>query len=120
MAHILVNLTHGPEHPFRAALGFLMAATACEKGHQVSIFLAGDATQLIRDAVIDNLVGLGSGELRSHFDKVRAGNGRIYLSKLSGGARGVSDDDIVGKGAEFVMPQKLFELVLEADKVLTY
>lgn len=120
MAHILVNLTHGPEHPFRAGLGFLMAATACEQGHQVSIFLAGDATQLIRDAVIDNLVGLGSGELRSHFDKVRAGNGRIYLSKLSSGARGVTEDDLADKGAEFVMPQKLLDLVLEADKVLTY
>lgn len=120
MAHILVNITHGPEHPFRAALGFLMAGTASEQGHQVSIFLAGDATQLIRDAVIENLVGLGSGELRSHFDKVRAGNGRIYLSKLSSGARGVTDEDLLDKGAEFVMPQRLLELVLEADKVLTY
>lgn len=120
MAHILINVTHGPEHPFRAALGFLMAATACEQSHRVSIFLAGDATQLIRDAVIDNLVGLGSGELRSHVDKAIAGDARIYLSKVSSGMRGVTEDDLAGKGAEFVMPQKLLELVLEADKVLTY
>ncbi len=120
MARLLINITHGPEHPFRAGLGFLIAGTACEEGHDVSIFLAGDATQLIRDAVIENLVGLGSGELKVHMDKVKAGNGRIYLSKLSGNARGVSEADLEGKPAEFVMPTKLLELVLEADKVLTY
>ncbi len=120
MARLLINITHGPEHPFRAGLGFLIAGVACEEGHDVSIFLAGDATQLIRDAVIENLVGLGSGELKGHMQKVKNGNGRIYLSKLSGGARGVSDADLEGKPAEFVMPSKLLELVLESDKVLTY
>jgi len=54
VARLLVNITHGPEDPFRAALGFLLAATASEEGHEVTIFLAGDATQLIRDAVIES------------------------------------------------------------------
>lgn len=84
------------------------------------MFLAGDATQLIRDAVIENLVGLGSGDLKTHMDKVKNGNGRIYLSKMSGDTRGVSEADLAGKPAEFVMPSKLLELVLEADKTLTY
>lgn len=120
MARLLINITHGPEHPFRAALGFLLAGTACEEGHEVSIFLAGDATQLIRDGVIESLVGLGSGELKGHMEKVQRGNGKIYLSRLSSQARGVTDSDLEGKGAEFVMPAKLLDLVLEADKVLTY
>jgi hypothetical protein len=49
MAKILVHVTHGPEHPTRAALGFMIARCAVEEGHTVSVFLAGDAVQLLRD-----------------------------------------------------------------------
>lgn len=66
-ARILVHLTFGPENPTRAALAFLVARTAVEQGHSVSVFLAGDAVQLIRDGVLDNLVGLGTGKLREHY-----------------------------------------------------
>jgi predicted peroxiredoxin len=40
---IFIHVTHGPEHPTRAALAFLIAKTAIEEGHKVSLFLAGDA-----------------------------------------------------------------------------
>jgi hypothetical protein len=33
MAKILVHLTHGPEHPTRAALAFLVAKSAIDEGH---------------------------------------------------------------------------------------
>ncbi|MDQ3620328.1 MAG: multidrug transporter, partial [Actinomycetota bacterium] len=38
MARIFVNVTHGPEHPTRAALGFLIAKIALDEGHEVSLF----------------------------------------------------------------------------------
>ncbi len=120
MAHVFINVTHGPEHPFRAALGFLIGATAVEEGHQLSMFLAGDAVQLVRDDVLDNLVGLGSGSLREHYDKIAAGGGKIYASKMSSKVRGVTEADVQGKPIELVMPAHLLQLVLEADKTLTY
>jgi uncharacterized protein len=120
MAKILVNVTHGPEHPTRAALGFLIAKAALEAGHEVSVFLAGDAVQLLRDAVLDSLAGLGTGQLRESYDALAAGGARIYLSGMSSKARGVAEPDIQGKPAELVMPSKLVELALEADRVLTY
>ena len=83
MASLLVNITHGPEHPFRAALGLLVAKTAASEGHDVTVFLAGDAVQLIRDAVLDSLVGLGSGPAREHFDTLTSNGGKVYLSGLS-------------------------------------
>jgi predicted peroxiredoxin len=64
MAKILIHITRGPEDPTRAALGFLVAKTAAEEGHEVSLFLAGDAVQLLRQPVLDSLVGLGTGSLR--------------------------------------------------------
>lgn len=64
MASILFNVTHGPENPTLAALAFNVATAALDGGHTVTIFLAGDAVPLIRDAVLDALAGLGTGNLR--------------------------------------------------------
>jgi uncharacterized protein len=120
MAKLLVNVTHGPEHPTRAALGFLIAKTALEEGHEVSVFLAGDAVQLLRDAVLDSLAGLGTGNLRESYDALAAGGARFYLSRMSSQARGVAEADLEGKPAEMVMPTKLVQLTFENDRVLTY
>ena len=116
MATILVNLTNGPEHPTRAALGFLVARAAAEQGHSVSLFLAGDAVQLLREPVLDSLVGLGTGSLRESYDALRAAGARFYVSGMSSKARGFEPDGV----AEPALPGKLVELTLEADRVLTY
>ncbi|HZQ06018.1 MAG TPA: DsrE family protein [Anaerolineae bacterium] len=120
MAKILVHLTSGPEQPTRAALAFLVARTALEEGHTVNLFLAGDAVQLLRDAVLDNLVGLGTGKLREHYDVIASRGGHFYLSGMSSKARGVSDADLAGKPAEFAMPTVLVRLALEHDRQFTY
>ena len=120
MANILVHITHGPEHPTRAALGFLVAKTAIDEGHDVSLFLAGDAVQFLRDAVLDGVVGLGTGQLREHYDAIVAGGGRFYLSKMSSQARGVGEPDVAGKPAEMATPNDLVRLALESDRMFTY
>jgi predicted peroxiredoxin len=120
MAKILVHLTSGPEQPTRAALGFLVAKAAVEEGHEVSLFLAGDATQLLRDAVLDSLAGLGTGSLRESYDAVVDAGARIYASGMSSKARGVAEADVEGKPVEFALPNRLVQLAVESDRVLTY
>ncbi|MBI3162821.1 MAG: DsrE family protein [Chloroflexi bacterium] len=120
MAKILVHITHGTESPTRAALGFLVAKSAIDEGHSVSLFLAGDAVPLIRDAVLDNLVGLGTGKLRELYDAIVAGGGKFYLSGMSSKGRGVTEADLSGKPAEFAMPNVLIKLSLDHDRTFTY
>ncbi|HET9495660.1 MAG TPA: DsrE family protein [Chloroflexia bacterium] len=120
MAKILVHLTHGPEHPTRAALAFLVARSALDEGHEVTMFLAGDAVQVLRDGVLDNLSGLGTGKLRDLYDALVAGGVRIYLSGMSSKARGVGEADIEDKPAEMAMPNVLVRLALESDRMFTY
>ena len=74
-ARILVHVRHGPEHPTRAARAFLVARTAAEEGHGVSVFLAGGAVQLLRDTTLDSVSGVGTGRLRGHFDAIVKGVG---------------------------------------------
>ena len=117
---ILVHITSGPEHATRAALGFLVARTAIEQGHSVSIFLAGDAVQLLRDATLDGVAGVGTGKLREHYDAIAKGGGRFYLSGMSSAARGIAAADLQGKPAELSPPVVLLKLALEHDRMFTY
>jgi len=84
------------------------------------MFLAGDAVQLIRNCVLDNLTGLGTGELRAHFDAIVSGGGRFYLSGMSSKGRGVTDKDLQDKPAEFAKPNVLVQLALDHDRMFTY
>ena len=117
---ILVHITQGAENPTVATLAFLMAKTAIDEGHTVSLFLAGDAVPLLRDQILDNLTGLGTGKLREHFDAITKGGGKFYLSGMSSKARGVTDADIQGKPVEFAMPTVLLKLAIESDKMFVY
>ncbi len=117
---ILVHVTVGPENATRAALAFLVARTALEEGHSVSLFLAGDAVQLIRDETLDTVVGAGTGALREHFAAIVKLGGRFYLSGMSSKARGVTEEHFKGKPVEFAPPQVLIRLAVEHDRMFTY
>jgi len=101
MGRLLVHITCGPEAPTRAALGLLVSRAAVEEGHEVNVFLAGDAVQLVRDAVLDSLAGLVTGVTEGVADDVVAGGGRFLVSGMSSKARGVTDAALNGKPAEF-------------------
>jgi predicted peroxiredoxin len=116
----LVHITCGPEDPTRSALGFLVARTAQEEGHDVKVFLAGDGVNLIRDDVLDRLEGVGTGKLRDHFDAFAGSGGRVFLSGMSSKARGIGEDVLAGKPAEMAMPPVLVKLVADSDRVVTY
>ncbi len=117
---LLVHITQGPENPTRAALGFLVAKTAIEDGHTMTLFLAGDAVRLLQDSVLNTLTGVGTGKLREHYETIVKGNGKFYLSGNSSKARGITEMDIKGKPAEFALPNVLLRLSIESDRMFTY
>ena len=94
MAKILFNITNGTNNPTKSSLGFMLARTAVEEGHEVQVFLNADAVSLIRKPVLENLVGLGTGKLKEHFDILLEAKVPIYVSAISCEIRGVTEDDL--------------------------
>ena len=117
---ILVHITHGPEAPTRAALGFHVARAAVDEGHAVTVFLAGDAVQLMRDGTLDQLTGLGTGKLRELHDALVAGGVSFYLSAGSSQARGLTEAELRGKKVQWGSPRDLVRLAVEHDRLFTY
>ena len=120
MASILMHITHGPEHPTRVALGLLVAKAALDEGHQVSVFLAGDAVQLMRSEVRESIQGVGTGSVAEHFDALQGGDVKFFVSKMSSNARGIGESDLEGNNAQMATPNMLVGLSLEHDRMFTY
>jgi len=120
MSRILIQLATGPENSTRAALAFLVARTAAAEGHEVTLFLAGDAVSLLRDATMDAVTGVGTGSLREHYAALAESGVRVYASGLSSRARALDAEAMGGKPVELVPPNRLVELIAEADRVVTY
>ncbi len=117
---LLVHVTTGADNPTKAALAFLVARSAADEDHQVTMFLAGDGAELITDKSLDSVVGRGTGKLRESYDALVAKGTRIFISGGSAKARGISETDIAGKPAQFAMPNMLVKLVMESDRAITY
>ena len=119
-AQFLVHIHSGPESPTKAALGFLVALTAQNEGHDVNLFLAGDGASLITDDSLSSVEGIGTGKLQDHFEALMQGDARIYISGMSAKARDIAEAELEGKSAEFAMPARLVQLAADADVVLAY
>lgn len=120
MPRLLVHIATGPENPTRAALGLLVARTALDAGHDVDLFLAGDAVGILRPATLDAGAGIGTGSLREHVDTLVAGGATFYASGQSSKARDLGPDDVGGVPVQFSPPDVLVRLTFDADRNLTY
>jgi predicted peroxiredoxin len=114
---MLVHLATGPENPTRAALAMLVARTAASEGHEVTVFLAGDAVQFLRPETAAATHGVGLGSFEEHWSAIREAGVSIYASSMSSKARGIEPESF---GAEPAKPQNLVELATAAETTLTY
>jgi uncharacterized protein len=69
---------------------------------------------------LSGVVGIGTGNLNEHYEAIVKGGGRFYLSGMSAKARGMTEEEIMGKPAEFAMPKVLVQLSVDCDRMFTY
>ena len=119
MATILVHIHTGPENPTKAALGLLIALTSLREGHDVSLFLAGDAVHLLAPDHQD-LEGVGTGCVGDHLQGLAEADVPMRVSGMSAKARGYDDSLLDGQNASFSMPDGLVAMATGADTVLCY
>ena len=98
----------------------MIASQAAEAGHEVSIFLAGNAVSLMKTEIVDNMSAIGVGKLSDFIKIVKDKGIKIHLSTGNCKARGITEDDVIDKNGVMSGPPGLLKLTEEAEKVLSY
>ena len=79
MAKILYVGTNGSENPTKSIFPFQWANAAVEAGYEAEIYLFGDATVVMRDAVTNSVVPVGWPPLKEIMATTIKKNIPIYL-----------------------------------------
>ncbi len=116
---IFMKSAWGSDDPTRASFPFLHGNALAEAGHQVQIFLLGEAVSLMRDSTLNAITPVGWPALHEIFPKVLANKIQIYACGACCRARGITDADLKNKNAKFGNPQIFVGLTEWCDKIIT-
>jgi predicted peroxiredoxin len=116
---IMMKSPWGSDDPTKAAFPFLHGLALAEAGHEVQIFLLGEAVSLMRKSVASAVVPVGWPVLAETLEKVKARAIPIYACGACSRARGVVESDLANYGAKFGNPSIFVSLVEWADKIIS-
>lgn len=116
---ILMKSAWGSDDPTKAAFPFSHALALTEAGHQVQIYLLGEAVVLMRKVVADAVTPVGWPTVGEFLSKLSAKNVPIYACGACSRARGVTEADLTNYGAKFGSPPVFVSLVEWADHIIT-
>ena len=116
---IMIKSAWGSDDPTKAAFPFLHGDALAEAGHEVQIFLLGEAVSLMRKSIANAVVPVGWAPLSEVLSKIVAKKIPIYACGACSRARGVTEADLTEYGAKFGNPKIFVSLVEWADRIIT-
>ncbi|HKE45048.1 MAG TPA: DsrE family protein [Steroidobacteraceae bacterium] len=116
---IMMKSAWGSDDPTKAAFPFLHGHALAEAGHEVQIFLLGEAVSLMRKSVAGAVVPVGWPPLSEILAKVVERKIQIYACGACSRARGVTEQDLANYAAKLGSPAIFVAMVEWADRVIT-
>ena len=116
---ILMKSAWGSDDPTKAAFPFSHGLALAEAGHEVQIYLLGEAVVLMRKVVADAVTPVGWPTVGEFLTKLKGKGVTIYACGACARARGVTDTDLANYGAKFGSPPVFVSLIEWADHIIT-
>jgi predicted peroxiredoxin len=116
---IMMKSAWGSDDPTKAAFPFLHGLALAEAGHEVQIFLLGEAVSLMRASTAQAVVPVGWPALEGTLEQVVAKGIQIYACGACSRARGITEADLAPRKAKFGNPTIFVSLVEWADRIIT-
>lgn len=116
---ILMKSAWGSDDPTKAAFPFSHGLALAEAGHEVQIYLLGEAVVLMRKVVADAVTPVGWPAVGEFLNKLKTKGVTIYACGACSRARGVTESDLANYGAKFGSPPVFVSLIEWADHVIT-
>jgi predicted peroxiredoxin len=116
---ILMKSAWGSDDPTKAAFPFSHGLALAEAGHEVQIYLLGEAVVLMRKVVADAVTPVGWPSVGEFLNKLSTKHVQIYACGACSRARGVVESDLNNYGAKFGSPPIFVSLIEWADHIIT-
>ena len=116
---VMMKSAWGSDDPTKAAFPFSHGLALSEVGHDVQIYLLGEAVSLMRKAVANSVTPVGWPPIVESLAKLAAKKVPIYACGACSRARGVTEEDLSNFGAKFGNPAIFVSLVEWADRIIT-
>jgi predicted peroxiredoxin len=116
---IMMRSSWGTDDPTRGSFVFAHSLALSDAGHEVQIFLTGDATYLMRKATSDAVTPIGWPPLSELREKIVAKRIPVFSCGGCSRARGISEADLANWGAKFGNPTIFVGLVEWADRIIS-
>jgi predicted peroxiredoxin len=116
---IMLKSAWGSDDPTKAAFPFSHGHVLAEAGHEVQIFLLGEAVGLMRRSVAEGVVPVGWPRVSELLGKVAERKIPIFACGTCARARGITEADLANWGAQYGNPKIFVSLVEWADRVIT-
>src|ERR1700735_1572314 len=95
---IMMKSAWGSDDPTKAAFPFSHGLALAEAGHEVQIFLLGEAVVVMRKVVPDAVTPVGWPPVGDFLNKLAAKHVQIYACGACSRARGVTETDLANYG----------------------
>ncbi len=116
---ILMKSAWGSDDPTKAAFPFSHGLALAEAGHEVQIYLLGEAVVLMRKTLANAVTPVGWPPVGETLDKLVPKRVQIYACGACSKARGVTEADLNNYGAKFGSPAIFVSLIEWADHIIT-
>ncbi|MFO1100723.1 MAG: DsrE family protein [Xanthobacteraceae bacterium] len=118
MAKFFVKSSWGSDDPTRAAMVFGHSNALAKAGHEVRIFLVGEAAVLAKEPVREALFPVGWPSLADQWRESVSLGISIEVCERCRVARGITPEDIAAFGGKIGTPDTFVAGVVWADKVI--
>ena len=116
---ILMKSAWGSDDPTKAAFPFSHGLALAEAGHEVQIYLLGEAVVLMWKTLADSVTPVGWPTVGEFLNKLAAKHVQIYACGACARSRGVTETDLNNYGAKFGNPPIFVSLIEWADHIIT-
>ena len=116
---ITISVSAGTDDPTRATLGMVAAKAAREQGHDVLVWLQGEAAIVANRNVYPNLRGINMPPMKDVMDALVEAQVPIWVCEACGKGRGVSPELMVPT-ARFKNMGEYVAAALERDRTLAF
>ena len=118
MAKIFMKSSWGSDNPTNAEMIFGHGNALAEAGHEVRIFLLGEAVTLARPVVRENLIPVGWPSIAEQWSQSLKLGIRIECCGACSRGRGVTKEDIENAGAIIGTPDSFVEDIEWSEKII--